>query len=161
MNPNDALVEAAMRGEGEQAADALRQGADANYVFKGWPPLFWAAQEGHVEIVDLLLDAGANVNFTDPSGFTPLEQAVGESHLNVVERLLLRGADVSHRCATDGGCTVLHTAAAYGHVDCIRLLLQFGANANTRNDHRQTAYDKAVECAETGAAALLLASQAT
>src|SRR4051794_1236106 len=114
MSPDDALMEAAMHGDYHSAADALRRGADANDVFNGVSPLFWAAQEGYTDIVDLLLDASANVNFADLGGFTPLKQAVGESHLDTVEHLLLRGADIDHHCATDGGCTVLHTAAAYG-----------------------------------------------
>src|SRR3954469_18965541 len=102
MHPNLALIEAAKHGDCEAAEDALRRGADANAVTARWTPLFWAAQEGRTEIAALLLSAGAHVNFTDPGG----SQAVGESHLDTVELLLLRGADISHRCVSDGGCTV-------------------------------------------------------
>jgi ankyrin repeat protein len=159
MSPNYALMDAAMHGDYEKAADALRRGANANDVFNGGSPLFWAAQEGYTEIVDLLLNAGADVNFADPGGFTPLKQAVGDSHLDIVERLLLRGANIGHRCATDGGSTVLHTAAAYGLVDCIRLLLRYGADPKALSDDGQTPYDTAIECEERDAAALLRISQ--
>jgi len=91
MQPNIALNEAAKHGDLKAAEDALRRGADPNAVIENWTPLFWAAQEGHTEIVDLLLDAGADVNFSDPDGFTPLKQAIGESHLDTAERLLLSG----------------------------------------------------------------------
>lgn len=155
MPPNLALIEAAKHGDRESALNALRLGAGANTVTGRWTPLFWAAQEGHTEIVDLLLDAGADVNFTDCEGFTPLKQAVGGAHLDTVEHLLLRGADIHHRCISDGGSTVLHTAAAYGRVDCIRLLLLYGADTKTTNDDGQTPYDTAIECAEPDAAALL------
>ena len=155
MNANIALFEAAKHGDREAAEDALRRGADTNAVIENWTPLFWAAQEGHTEIVDLLLDAGANVNFSDPGGFTPLKQAVGEARIATVEHLLLRGADVSRRCKSDGGCTVLHTAAAYGHLDCIRLLLLYGADPKARNDDNQTPYDTAIDCDESEAAAVL------
>lgn len=155
MHPNIALIKAAKHGDQQAARDALRRGADANAVIDNWTPLFWAAQEGHTEVVDLLLDAGANVNFSDPGGFTPLKQAIGESHLDTAEHLLLRGADVGHRCNSDGGCTVLHTAAAYGRLDCIRLLLLHGADRQARNDDGQTPHDTAMDCEELEAAALL------
>lgn len=151
MPPNTALIEAAMHGDHEAAQDALRRGADADATYDSRPALFWAAQEGHTSIVDLLLDAGANVNLADPEGFTPLKQAIGESHLDTAEHLLLRGADVSHRCHSDGGCTALHTAAAYGLLDCIRLLLSHGADRKVRNDDNQTPYDTAIECEELAA----------
>ncbi|MDR3405762.1 MAG: ankyrin repeat domain-containing protein [Chthoniobacter sp.] len=155
MHPNDALIDAAKHGDCVAARDAPRRGADANAVIDQWTALLWAAQEGHTEIVDLLLDAGANVNFADSGGFTPLKQAVGESRIETMEHLLLRGADVSHRGATDGGCTALHTAAAYGRIECIRLLLLYGADVRALNDSGQTPYDVAIECEEADAAALL------
>ena len=155
MDPNTALIEAAKNGDCAAAQEALRRNADANAMIDGWTPLFWAAQEGHTEIVDLLLAAGANVNVSDPGGFTPLKQAVSESHLDVLERLLLRGADVNWRCASDGGCTSLHTAAAYGLTECIRILLLYGAARDALNDRAQTPYDTAIECGESEAAALL------
>jgi ankyrin repeat protein len=160
MHPNDALTGAAKNGDRAVAEDALRRGADPNAEIDGWTPLFWAAQEGHTEIVDLLLDAGANVNFADSGGFTPLNQAVGESHLDTVEHLLLRGADIAHRCASAGGCTVLHIAAAYGRLECIRLLLRYGADPQARRDDGQTPYDTAIDCDESEAAALLRRNQA-
>lgn len=155
MHPNIALIEAAKRGDREAAEDSLRRGADANAVIENWTPLFWAAQEGHTEIVDVLLDAGANVNFADPGDFTPLKQAIGESHTDTAEHLLLRGADISHRCQSDDGCTVLHTAAAYGRLHCIRLLLRYGADPHARNDDGQTPYDTAIDRQESDAAILL------
>jgi ankyrin repeat protein len=155
MHPNEELTDAAKQGDSVAARDALRRGADANAVIDQWTALLWAAQEGHTEIVDLLLDAGANVNFADSGGFTPLKQAVGESRLETMEHLLLRGADVNHRGTSDGGCTALHTATAYGLIECIRLLLLYGAGVRALNDRGQTPYDVAIECEEAGAAGLL------
>jgi uncharacterized protein len=149
------LIEAAMHGDRDMAQDALRRGADANANYRGWPALFWAAQEGHTPIVSLLLDAGANVHFADTGGFTPLKQAIGESHLDTAALLLLRGADIGYRCHSDSGTTVLHTAAAYGLLDCIRLLLRHGADRNAVDDDNKTPYDAAIEYGQLEAAALL------
>ncbi len=155
MTPDLELIDAAKHGDLDGALDAFQRGAAVDFVTDGWTPLFWAAQEGHTEIAGFLLDAGADVNFADSGGFTPLKQAVGEAHLDTVELLLLRCADVHHRCLSDGGCTVLHTAAAYGLLDCIRLLLLYGADPKMINDNGQTPHDTAIECGELEAASLL------
>ena len=55
-----------------------------------------AAQYGHAEIVELLLDAGEDPNRFNPVGghshSTPLHQAAGNGHLDVVKLLVARGA---------------------------------------------------------------------
>ena len=43
-------------------------------------PLHWAAVLGHTHIVNLLLDAGANVTSSDANGATPLHYAAQNNH---------------------------------------------------------------------------------
>lgn len=152
---NQQLTDAAKVGDYAAAEDALKRGADANGVIEGWTSLCWAAQEGHTDIVNLLLDADADVNFADAGGLTPLKQAISWSHVGIAEHLILRGADIHHRCASDGGTSVLHTAAAYGLVEAIQLLLLYGADPSARDDEGQTPGDLATTCGEDEAAALL------
>ena len=54
-------------------------------------PLHEASREGHVFMVKLLLDAGADVNAKDNEGFTPLRYARMEGHPDVVELLKTAG----------------------------------------------------------------------
>ena len=56
----------AFNGDYAMVKDALINGADINYKENGWTALMNAAQEGHIEIVKLLLSKGANVNISDP-----------------------------------------------------------------------------------------------
>ena len=60
-----------------------------------------AAQHGHLEVVQLLLDAGENPNRFNPEGFhahsTPLHQAVWADHVDVVRLLVERGARLDMR----------------------------------------------------------------
>lgn len=65
-------------------------------------PLFIAARRGNHKAMQMLLDAGAEVNMTTAYGITALHRAVGSDHdgrcstsnyLNCVEKLLKHGAD--------------------------------------------------------------------
>jgi ankyrin repeat protein len=153
MSPSQQLIDAAKSGDVAATRDAIRGGANPNSVdASGWAPLMWAAQEGHTEVVDQLLTAGADPNFTDDNGFTPLKQALSDQHIQAAEKLILAGADVNQRCSSDGNSTPLHTAAAYGLLDSIELLCQYGANARARDDDGKTPYDVAVVCDEGDAA---------
>ncbi|KAF8985922.1 phosphate system positive regulatory protein pho81 [Entomortierella lignicola] len=56
-----------------------------------WTPLFYAAGEGHVDCVRILLEAGCNVNVLDEHGKTPIYYAASEGHANCVDLLIQAG----------------------------------------------------------------------
>jgi hypothetical protein len=62
----------------------------------GWTPFHWAASNGHVGTVKLLIDHQANLEILDNNGWTPLFWAVSKGHMEVVKILLESGANVSH-----------------------------------------------------------------
>ncbi|KAK1527168.1 uncharacterized protein CCOS01_07430 [Colletotrichum costaricense] len=64
--------------------------------FSGEPPLYVAAKEGTLSMVEFLVKRGADVNIrTDVKGLTPLYGATLQSRPEVVEYLLSKGADVT------------------------------------------------------------------
>jgi len=66
----------------------------------GYTPLAYAAQNGCVDTVKLLLEAGANVDAAEAYlGWTPLLRAAQGRHADVVRALLERGAAVNVRVA--------------------------------------------------------------
>jgi uncharacterized protein len=151
---DELLLKAATEGDFPAASAALRQGAskDATTEF-GFTALHVAATAGHLQIVRLLIDAGADVDRRDRHGISPLLQAVGWP--NIMEALLDAGADVD--TATIQGVTPLMSAAAFGEMASVRLLLARGADPNRRDDGGSNAAEIAGEKGEDEIASLLYA----
>lgn len=59
-----------------------------------WTPLHHAANGGHGEIVQLLVEAGATLDAPALNGSTPLMKAIENSHLACVDLLIKAGASV-------------------------------------------------------------------
>lgn len=91
---------------------------------EGQTALFYAAENGHVEVMRLLISKhGADPNRMDTSGgATPLIQAAREDHRNAAE-LLLFDYNVDPDAGKDTGWTALTFAAHFGSVEVLELLL--------------------------------------
>ncbi|XP_029968585.1 ankyrin repeat domain-containing protein 50 isoform X1 [Salarias fasciatus] len=132
---------AGVKGFGEVASLLLERGADpCHRDDDGMTPLLLAAYEGHEDVVELLLEAGADVDETaGPDGgvpaaaaVTPLLAAAAMGHMRTVSRLLFWGAAVD---AIDcEGRTALCLAAARGSVEVVRALLDRGLDENHKDD---------------------------
>jgi ankyrin repeat protein len=53
----------------------------------GWTPLFYGVASGRHEIVELLLDAGANPHRVDVASWTPKMHAISDQHAKIVDIL--------------------------------------------------------------------------
>jgi ankyrin repeat protein len=91
----------------------------------GDTPLISSAASGHVEIVEILLNHGAQVNCKDKKDCTSLHFACQEGHLPVVNLLINRGANIE-ASTLDGG-RPLHNASDKGHVAIVKILITMGA----------------------------------
>ncbi|KAL2814582.1 hypothetical protein BJX63DRAFT_431237, partial [Aspergillus granulosus] len=92
--------------------------------YKDRTPLSWAAQEGRVVIVELLLRSCTSLSDMDHGGRTPLSRASENGHEEVVKLLLDRGADVNIS-DKDGGKPIL-LASKSGQEGVVKLLLETG-----------------------------------
>ena len=78
---NMKLFDYALSGDEYRVRELLRTNADVNmHEPNGLTPLMVAAQGGHVRIVKLLLDAGANPRLTDNKGFNAQYHAMWYGH---------------------------------------------------------------------------------
>jgi ankyrin repeat protein len=102
-------------------------------------PLKVAAQEGHVGVVRLLLERGAEVHAVTLDGETALHDAARRGHEEVVNVLLTSGADSGIK--SDASYTALMWASRSGHVGVVKQLLQHmqGRGLNERNSVGRTA----------------------
>lgn len=85
------LMMAALKGEAELAEKMVKKGADVNKT--GWTPLHYAASNGHIAIIKMLLENHAYIDAESPNGSTPLMMAGMYGSIEAVKLLLDEGAD--------------------------------------------------------------------
>ncbi|GIC93698.1 Pfs, NACHT and Ankyrin domain protein [Aspergillus udagawae] len=95
-------------------------------------PLSWAAQEGRISIIKLLLQTETTVDDMDAKGRTPLSRASENGHEAVAELLIGNGADVNAR--DNKGWTPLLHALENGHEAVAELVIGNGADVHV-HDH--------------------------
>ncbi|KAK3879252.1 hypothetical protein Pcinc_016163 [Petrolisthes cinctipes] len=96
-----------------------------------WSILHHACARGHLNIVSLLIERGANVNAEDSNRTSPLHTACFYGHQRIVQLLLDSGANVN---AQDGrGNTPLYSSIEGSHSVIINLLLDHGADTTLAN----------------------------
>jgi hypothetical protein len=115
------LMLAALKGENELCQLMIRQGADVNKP--GWAPLHYAATNGHLDIMRLLLDESAYIDAASPNNTTPLMMAARYGTPAAVKLLLEAGADPMLR--NDLGLTAIDFAHRDNRTESADLIAAF------------------------------------
>ncbi|KAH9217668.1 ankyrin repeat-containing domain protein, partial [Leptodontidium sp. 2 PMI_412] len=137
------LQQACYLGEGEIVKAVLNTPSGYHCLRQGryrWAPLRDAAMEGHLDIVELLLDAGVDVNATSqhcepaedelyctPS--TALMAAVEAGHVDVVKILLDHKANIDAIAVGKHGTNILAVAEVLRHHEIASMLRRAGAKS--------------------------------
>ncbi|KAI9776663.1 MAG: hypothetical protein M1839_009469 [Geoglossum umbratile] len=127
------LMQAAGQGNAQWISQILKEGADVAFPdYLGWFALQYAAIAGEKASVELLLQAGSDVNAppAEYTGRTALQAAAEHGHYAIVELLLLHGANINAPAAEEDGRTALQAAVENGHDPTVDLLLRGGADVN-------------------------------
>ena len=135
------IIKACGTGDVEYVKDYIASGNNLNVTFgNGWTPLTSAVEHRQKEIIILLLENGADINFQQYSEFSALHQAVDseidgalqtygnveETPVDLIMLLLESGADVNLRL--DCGTTPIDIAREYGCQKIVSLLQKYCNN---------------------------------
>jgi ankyrin repeat protein len=156
-NPNIRLVQ-----DKEKAAEEIKNGSVQiegkrsavtvnEIILQGATPIFLAAEVNDLDVIKVLVEAGADPLLASDRGTTPLIMAAGggtdvqrerateerATALETVKFLVERGADVN--AAGQYGWTALHAAAYQGLNDVIAYLVSKGARIDQKDEFGQTA----------------------
>lgn len=140
---DNALCTASAAGNTEIVKLLLGAGADPNSLKHGWKhgsALYQASKCGYDAnaIVRLLLDAGAKAGLEEGNiGDTALHVAAANGNANIVEMLINSGMDVNlkgTRISFTFQKYALGLAGVYGNIETVRLLLEAGANSDSKDD---------------------------
>jgi ankyrin repeat protein len=137
--PNSPLTRAAVIRVGQGSLETPAEIAEVRAVLSagaevnasdggGLTALMWAAREGRLETMKILLDAGADANLTDSAvnNWPALIHAIHKGQSKAALLLLARGADPNGKGGN--GTSALSFAAGYGATEIVKALLERGAD---------------------------------
>ncbi|XP_069723566.1 ankyrin repeat and SOCS box protein 12 [Phaenicophaeus curvirostris] len=134
--PSTPLRLAATKGHLRSLEVLLAHGAEVDSLdVKAQTPLFMAVSNGHRECVKVLLDAGASPVGSIYNNCSPLLIAARDGDVDILQQLLDHGAETNVQprlpewAANSAACSgPLYLAAVYGHLECFKMLLLYGAD---------------------------------
>ena len=116
-----------------EGADPNRPNSDGNSSFVGTTELFWAVSSGEVEIVRLLLEAGAKVAAEMQAESSSLHTAVEDNARQMINLLLEYDGAVAVNWFDYIDRTPLMCAVENGNVEIARCLIEAGSDVNANN----------------------------
>ncbi|NXU48354.1 ANK2 protein, partial [Turnix velox] len=120
----------------------------------GLNALHLAAKEGHVGLVQELLERGSAVDSATKKGNTALHIASLAGQAEVVKVLVKEGANINAQ--SQNGFTPLYMAAQENHIEVVKYLLENGANQSTATEDGFTPLAVALQQGHNQAVAILL-----
>ncbi|XP_050309811.1 E3 ubiquitin-protein ligase MIB1 [Anthonomus grandis grandis] len=136
---NEELVKSAANGDAQKCEEVLKQantagagiGPDVNGVFSGHTALQAASQNGHLEVITVLLRFHADVEIEDKDGDRAVHHAAFGDEPAVVQLLAHAGADLNAR--NKRRQTALHIGVNKGHIGVVKMMLDLGCHPSLQD----------------------------
>jgi ankyrin repeat protein len=106
---------------------------------EGMTPIFSTG----VELIGVLLEAGADGNWKSDNGISPIQWFAYSNESRGIELLLAHGADVNYNGSNDRK-SALHIAANWGHLESAKILIKHGAKINAKDLYGKTPLQLAI-----------------
>ena len=138
-NNDRQLNDACSNGNFPSVRSLVSSGASVDFQdggYEGLTPAIWCCYRGHSEILQFLLEHGANAELADSYGYTPL---IWAARFNKYECTAVL---VRHKVVLDAitlyGQTALWWASYEGYLPIVQLLVQSGANIERASNGGRT-----------------------
>jgi len=149
------LVKAAANGDQAKLDELVtRSDCNVNGVFAGHTALQAASQNGHLEVLRLLLRSGADLELEDKDGDRAVHHAAFGDEPGVMEVIAAAGADLNAR--NKRRQTALHIAVNKGHVGVVKMLLGLACHPSLQDSEGDTPLHDAISKKRDDMLALLL-----
>ncbi|XP_073842665.1 E3 ubiquitin-protein ligase mind bomb 1 isoform X2 [Musca autumnalis] len=127
---------------GSSSGSAVSTIADVNGVFAGHTALQAASQNGHIEVIQVLLRHNVDVEIEDKDGDRAVHHAAFGDEPAVIELLSKAGADLNAR--NKRRQTALHIAVNKGHLNVVKTLLSLGSHPSLQDSEGDTPLHDAI-----------------
>ncbi|CAF1355431.1 unnamed protein product, partial [Didymodactylos carnosus] len=152
---HEELVKASANGDSRKVEELLqRPHVDVNGIFAGHTSLQAAAQNGHIDVIRILMLHHANLEIEDKDGDRAVHHASFGDESIVLEILAKAGCDLNAR--NKRRQTALHIGVCKGHFDVVKILLTHGAHAGIQDSDGDTSLHDAISKRRDDIVALLL-----
>ncbi|WP_353005805.1 ankyrin repeat domain-containing protein [Mesorhizobium sp. M0976] len=130
------IHDAAMKGDVAGITAALDAGAGVDESDGGATPLYLAVRGGHFAAAKLLMERGADVNAAPTPLLGPaLMPALAKRRIDLINLLLDGGANPNSKRSRENA---LHIAVNLGCFDCVKALVEAGADVNAKTKDGKT-----------------------
>ncbi|XP_037038800.1 protein fem-1 homolog B isoform X1 [Bradysia coprophila] len=129
------------------------------HIVQGATALWCAAGAGHLNVIKLLVQHGADVNHKTKTLSTPLRAACFEGRLDIVKYLVAHHAEINFGNTYNNTCLMI--SSYKGHTDVVEFLLANGADPDVQANCNATALHYAAESGHVDICAILLDYGAT